>query len=137
MLGDTTTLSINDGGTGGGSGAHTAVTGLKDITPPKPMVQRIKQTPLNENPGREVYVYGTRVELGEFSFTLFYSYIEWDRLNDHMEARTSRDYKITYPDTKTDTITGTITSVEKSKIENGVPVEITCTVSLDAAVVRA
>lgn len=131
MLGDGTTLQIDDGV----SNAYALVTTLIDIVPPNPDTPKIKCTALDTTPEIELYIPGTRQEMGEFTYTLYYGHTEYARAI--ALKGISHNFKITYPDTHTSIIPGWISKVEKSKIENQVPETMTVTVVINGTITEA
>jgi hypothetical protein len=130
FLADGTTLQIDDGA----SNAFTLCVNVLTITPPGEEVGGYDSTHLTSTAGTLTKEPLSRADPGTFQWTAWNDSAEKTRL---VGLRgTKKNFKITYPNAKVDTIPGWIQKVETKELQNQSPSEIVVTVMISGTITR-
>jgi hypothetical protein len=130
ILADGTTVTFNDGA----ASAYVAVPDIISFNPPEGEIGEYDGTALTSTAGIMIKKPKSRMEPGTWDYTAFYSDAEYLRV---VAARgVEKSHKITYPDTKIDTIPGFIKSVKRLEGQNQEPMKMSVTIQITNLVVR-
>jgi hypothetical protein len=132
FLFDGATLEINDGG----ADAYVAVTGVLTMTPPEEELGGYSSTALDSTAGSHTNEPLSRSEPGQFSFTLWNSQTERERLINLRVNRTKKNYRITWPSGDIDVVPAFINKVASGEMGVPDPAKLTVSLTITGAVTR-